>query len=83
MAMQIVRIHRGVISRTRRETTRFEDSCFSVRNFPTDKIFYLITTQTNVIHKSFYIKTFKIAPTCFVPKIIFRELHCSLLKSHF
>jgi len=36
------------------------------------------------IHNSFfYIKTFKIAPTCFDPKIIFRELHCSLLKSHF
>jgi len=31
----------------------------------------------------FYIKTFKIAPTCFDPKLIFRELHCSLLKSHF
>ena len=31
----------------------------------------------------FYIKTFKIAPTCFDPKIIFRELRCSLLKSHF
>jgi len=33
------------------------------------------------IHKIFYIKTFKIAPTCFDPKIIFRELHYSLLKS--
>jgi len=32
------------------------------------------------IHKIFYIKTFKIAPTCFDPKIIFRELHCSLLS---
>jgi len=30
----------------------------------------------------FYIKTFKIAPTCFDPKIIFWELSCSLLKSH-
>jgi len=29
----------------------------------------------------FYIKTFKIAPTCFDPKIIFRGLHCSLLNS--
>ena len=27
------------------------------------------------------VKTFKIAPTCFDSKIIFRELHCSLLKS--
>jgi len=35
------------------------------------------------IHYFFYIKTFKIAPTCFDPKIIFRELHRSLLKSHF
>jgi len=33
------------------------------------------------IYKIFYIKTFKIVPTCFDPKIIFRELHCSLLKS--
>jgi len=31
------------------------------------------------IHKIVYIKIFKIAPTCFDPKIIFRELHCSLL----
>jgi len=31
----------------------------------------------------FNIKTFKIAATCFDPKIIFRELHCYLLKSHF
>jgi len=30
-----------------------------------------------------YIKTFKIASKCFDPKIIFRELHCSLLKSYF
>jgi len=35
------------------------------------------------IYKIFYIETFKIAPTCFDPKIIFRELHYSLLKSHF
>ena len=34
------------------------------------------------IHKFFYVKIFKIAPTCFDPKIIFRELHCSLLKSY-
>jgi len=26
------------------------------------------------IYKIFYIKTFKIAPTCFDPKIIFREM---------
>ena len=35
------------------------------------------------IHQIFYIKTFKIAPKYFDPKIIFRELHCSLLKPHF
>ena len=29
----------------------------------------------------FHIKTLKIAPTCFNPKIILRELRCSLLKS--
>jgi len=33
--------------------------------------------------KFFYIKTFKIAPTCFDPKIIFRELHCSIAKVTF
>jgi len=33
-------------------------------------------------HKIVYIKTFKIAPTCFDPEII-RELRCSLLKSHY
>jgi len=35
------------------------------------------------IHKIVYIKAFKIAPTYFDPKIIFRELNCSSLKSHF
>jgi len=28
----------------------------------------------------FHIKTLEIAPTCFDPKIILRELSCSLLK---
>jgi hypothetical protein len=41
MAMQIVRVHRGAISRTRTETTRFEDSCVSLTNFLTDKIIYV------------------------------------------
>jgi len=41
---------------------------------------HLISTPTNAYTYFFYIKTFKIAPTCFDPKIIFRELHCSLLK---
>ena len=45
--------------------------------------FLLISVQTNAHNKIFYIKTFKIAPTCFDPKIIFRELHCSSLKSLF
>jgi len=35
------------------------------------------------VHKILYVKTSEIAPTCFDPKIIFRELYCSLLKSHF
>ena len=35
------------------------------------------------MHNFFYIKTFKIAPICFDPKTIFREPHCSLLKSRF
>jgi len=34
------------------------------------------------IHKIVYIKTFKITPTCFDPKIIFIELHCFSLNSH-
>ena len=42
-----------------------------------------LTHQLLHIHKIVYIETFKIAPTCFDPKIIFRELHCSSLKSHF
>ena len=41
---------------------------------------HIISTLTNVHIQNFYIKTFKIAPTCVDPKIIFRELHCSLLK---
>jgi len=32
------------------------------------------------LHKSFYVKSLKISPTYFNPKIIFRELNCSLLK---
>ena len=34
-------------------------------------------------HKTVYIKTFKIAPTCFDHAIIIRELRCSLLKLHY
>jgi len=35
------------------------------------------------MHKNFYVKSFKITPTCFDPKIIFRELKCSLLRHIF
>ena len=41
--------------------------------------FYYHTDKCTYI--KFHIKTFKIAPTCFDPKIILRELRCSLLKS--
>jgi len=34
------------------------------------------------IQKIVYIEKLKITPTCFDSKIFFRELHCSLLKSH-
>jgi len=47
----------------------------------TDLTFNEHTNQCTYI--KLYIKTFKIAPTRFDPKIIFRELHFSLLKSHF
>ena len=39
----------------------------------------IITNKCTYI--KFHIKTLKIAPTCFDPKIILRELRCSLLKS--
>ena len=42
-------------------------------NYHTNKCTYI----------QFHINTLKIAPTCFDPKSIFRELHCSLLKSQF
>jgi len=52
--------------------------------YPTDAQIYIQSAhQLMHIHKIVYIKTFKIAPTCFDPKIIFRELHCSSQKSHF
>ena len=47
--------------------TRFVES----RKLSTNKCTYI----------NFHIKTLKIAPTCFDPKIILRELRCSLLKS--
>ena len=45
---------------------------------------YIISLQlsTNTCtYIKFHNKTLKIAPTCFDPKIILRELRCSLLKS--
>ena len=42
-----------------------------------------LAQQLMHIHKIVFIKTFKIAPACFDPKIIFGVLHCSSLKSHF
>ena len=38
-------------------------------------------TNQRMNYIKFHIKTLKIAPTCFDPKIILRELRCSLLKS--
>ena len=46
------------------------------------RAFRRITLSTNkCTYIKFHIKTLKIAPTCFDPKIILRELRCSLLKS--
>ena len=42
-------------------------------------VYYVSTNKCTYI--KFLIKTLKIALTCFDPKIIFRELRCSLLKS--
>ena len=42
------------------------------------QITLVINQQMHYI--KFHIKTLKIAPTCFDPKIILRELRCSLLK---
>jgi len=66
--------------------------CFLGQLFPSISIFKFrqiwilviyLAHQLMHTHKIVYIGTFKIAPTCFDPKIIFREVHCSLLKSHF
>ena len=43
------------------------------------RITLIINEQMHYI--KFHIKTPKITPTCFDPKIILRELRCSLLKS--
>jgi len=44
------------------------------------QLMHILAHQLMHVRKKFYIKTFKIAPTCFDPKIIFKELHCSLIK---
>jgi len=43
------------------------------------RITLTITNKRTYI--KFHIKTLKITPTCFDPKIILKELSCSLLKS--
>jgi len=43
------------------------------------RVTLIINQQMHYI--KFHIKTLKIAPTCFDPKIILRELRCSLPKS--
>ena len=45
--------------------------------------FTCLVHQPMHTHKIVYIKTFKIAPTCFDHAIIIRELRCSLLKLHY
>ena len=45
------------------------------------KNFLTLINSQQIHYIKFHIKTLKIAPTCFDPKIIFRELRCSLLKS--
>jgi len=48
---------------------------------PTGKFILTLIINQQMHYIKFHIKTLKIAPTCFVPKIILRELCCSLLKS--
>ena len=42
---------------------------------------YTLVINQQMHYIKFHIKTLKIAPTCLDPKIILRELRCSLLKS--
>ena len=53
------------------------------QKYKNNKNCHLISTPTNAHTYIFYIKTFKIATTCFDPKIIIRQPHYSLLKSHY
>jgi hypothetical protein len=65
-------------------TTRADYITLSKRSLPLHRAFRTVIQpahQRMHIHTIFYIKTFKIAPACFDPTIIFRELHCSLLNS--
>ena len=49
--------------------------------FGTNSITIALIINQQMHHIKFHIKTLKIAPTCFDPKIILTELRCSLLKS--
>ena len=49
--------------------------------FGTNSITIALIINQEMHHIKFHIKTLKIAPTCFDPKIILTELRCSLLKS--
>ena len=56
--------------------------CFLLGSSPAFEIYMptlIINQQMHYI--KFHIKILKITPTCFDPKIILRELRCSLLKS--
>jgi len=51
------------------------------RHFDKRKFLLLSLSTNKCTYIKFHIKTLKIAPTCFDPKIILRDLRCSLLKS--
>jgi len=57
---------------------------FTVFNYVSNIFTKSFNQHTNqCTYNFFYVNLFKIDPTCFDHKIIFRELHCSLFKSHF
>ena len=58
---------------------------FDAQNlYPHCRTVHFVESRSSLINKctyiKFHIKTLKIAATCFDPKIILRELRCSLLK---
>ena len=61
------------------ESNTFGISFLINRKYKQAVMTLIINQQMHYI--KFHIKTLKIAPTCFDPKIILGELHCSLLKS--